>query len=220
MLLKPRKDISYEIEDFMNEGNETTKDENKKWNPFLKKALHKMHNKKIKLPEVKKATGQTHKFQVTGHSHIADALQGYWERNKKTYTHRAKSDYRALYLGTQLMLLEEELLTGVDNSKDLTKLETFLKEKEYRHKNNKVISSIRNEIRTCIKERENGEITHKQCLIEIDDLIEAFSLDVGFEKATEIVLRIAKEEEIKEDNYSRQSIYRDTVKKYKGISSV
>ena len=89
------------------------------------------------LPQVKKATPPTTKIQITAHTWLADALQGYWERNQKTYLHRAKSDYRALYLGAMMMFAEEKVLGVIIPDELISKLDMVITEQAHRHKINR-----------------------------------------------------------------------------------
>lgn len=188
--------------------------------PFIREGIKKMIESGFRFPFIKKASSPTAKIQVTAHLHISDALQGYWERNKRIYTHRAKSDYRALYLGTIVALEEEMALTGYDNSVEITKLETFLKEKEYRHKANREMAMLRSEIKTCLQERDDGTITEDQFDKMMDELVEMCSVTKTRNRAENLIDSIILEEEKKTGNRNRQSAWRERRKKALGLSVV
>jgi len=195
--------------------------------PFIREGIKTMIESGFRFPFIKKATSPTSKFQLTGHLHIHDALQGYWERNKNVYTHRAKSDYRALYIGTIAMLEEEKILTGYDTSKEITKLEMFLKEKEYRHKTNQDVSMLKSEIRTCLQERTSGDITADGFEDQMEELIKMYAKSVSedsdspeYIKAVKLVEDTILEEEKKAGNRGRTQTWRERQKNALGISVV
>jgi len=188
--------------------------------PYLKDAIQKMFADGNGFPPVKKATSPTSKLQITGHLWIADALQGYWERHKKEYTHRAKSDYRALYIGTVVMLLEEAAKEGIDNSEDITLLETYIAEQEYRHKTNRKLSTIRSEVKVCLTELAEDVITKESFNEQMKEMAGTLSSLEDENKAMKLVVEIIQQEELKMGNRFRQSKHREFEQYMKGISLV
>lgn len=219
--------VEVDVDDLAEKTKDNESSSPKAYLPFVKEGIKKMIDAGFRFPFIKKASSPTAKFQLTGHLHIYDALQGYWERNKKIYTHRAKSDYRALYIGTISILEEEALLTGYDNSKEITKLEMFLREKEYRHKTNRDVSMLRSEIRICLQERTNGDITADEFEDQMEELIKTYAKSVSKNseskehiKATKLVEDTILDEEKKAGNRGRAQTWRERQKIALGISVV
>jgi hypothetical protein len=185
--------------------------------PFVVEGIKKMIDAGCRYPFIKKATSPTAKFQMTGHLRIWDALQGYWERNKNQYTHRAKSDYRALYIGTIHQLQEETVLTGRDNSVEVNELELYLREKNHRHKAIRDIASLRAEIKTCIMERSNQELTDDGFEDEMEELIDQYAKIVGTKKSEKTLNDLILEEEKLAGGRSRSQSWRDRRKKELGL---
>ena len=212
----PFKSVDESIEE--TESEEDIKKDS--WLPYIRQMVKKLIDSGNRFPIVKKATGATFKFQITGHQWISEILQGYWERNKKIYTHRARSDYRALYLGTIAMLEEETYLTGKDNKEEISQLEGYLEEKEYRHKNNRQKSMLRAEIKTCLAEVESGEISEERFDEEMAETTRVYALDVGEGRAIQDIKIIMEQEEVRHGNRVRQSRHREYERKAKRISVV
>lgn len=200
--------------------NETDKETKQPYMPFVKENIKSMIEAGVRYPFIKKVSGATFKFQLTGHLHLADALQGYWERNKKEYTHRAKSDYRALYIGTIHQLEEETYLNGHDNAKEIAELELYLEEKQYRHKANRNMSMLRAEVKTCIVERTTGEISEEDFEDQMEELIQKYAKTTSEERAEKVLNDIILAEEKLAGGRGRTQSWRDRRKKRLGLSVV
>lgn len=188
--------------------------------PYIRDGLRQLLEDGKRLPPIKKVTAPTSKIQVTAHLHVFDALQGYWERNKKDYIHRAKSDYRALYFGTLFILEEEELLKGVDNSSDISKLETFVREREYRHKINQDQISIRHEVRTSLIEKAEGLISEEEFDRTMKDMLEIYHEPEDKQRIAKFIDAVISEEQTKIGNLIRQQKHREYEKFSKGLREV
>jgi len=210
----------YGVADTEKLANETDKETKQAYMPFVKESIKNMIDAGCRYPFIKKVSGTSFKFQLTGHAHLADALQGYWERNKKTYTHRAKSDYRALYIGAIHQLEEETYLNGHDNEKEIIELELFLEEKQHRHKANRDISMLRSEVKICITERIGKEITEDSFENQMEELIAKYALTVGKNRAEKVLNDIILEEEKLAGGRGRTKSWRDRKKELLGLSVV
>ena len=201
------------------EVQEATK--GKKYLHFIREGVTKMLVSGCRFPFVKKVTGSSAKLQMTAHMHISDALQGYWERNKKTYTHRAKSDYRMMYIGVISGLEEEQQLTGYDNSKEISKLQLFLEESEKRHKKYRDVSLLRSEVKILLAEQSAGDISLEIFDKEMERLTNAYAIIIGNRpKAISIISGLIQEEDTRAGNRIRQAKHRDYEQKSKGIGLV
>lgn len=127
-------------------GYDRKKEGSDEYKQYLHKAIEKLTKDGYSLPLVKKPTGPGHLFQVRGHEWIADELRGYWERNCTVYKHRARVEYRALYLGTIMLLTEEEALKGVDNSEVICALEAHCEQRKLEHIEYKKMIMVKEEI--------------------------------------------------------------------------
>ncbi|HHT9139136.1 MAG TPA: hypothetical protein ACFYEK_18075 [Candidatus Wunengus sp. YC60] len=210
----------YGIADTEKLTNETDKETKQAYMPFVKESIKNMLESGARYPFIKKVSGATFKFQLTGHLHLADALQGYWERNRKEYTHRAKSDYRALYIGTIHQLEEETYLNGYDNQKEIAELELYLEEKMHRHKANRNMSMLRAEVKTCITERTNKDISEEDFEDQMEELIQKYAKTTSEERAEKVLNDLILEEEKLAGGRGRTASWRDRRKKRLGLSVV
>jgi hypothetical protein len=206
---------------FTEEDEPATKGETKgEYVRFLSRAIKNIIESGHQLPVLKKATGSLHPFQFRGHIHIADALQGYWERNNKVYAHRAKSDYRALYLGTILILEEEQILGRHDNKDEISKLQVWIEQKKSKHAILKKMSLLRSEVVNLLTEEDNEVISEADFRRDIQELIETFDGKNERNKFAAFVDRVIEEESVKLKNRKRQRKHREFEKLTKGIQSV
>ena len=209
------------VDELIERTSDPKSKEDKKYLQFAREGIEKMLAAGCRFPFVKKVTGSSAKLQMTAHMHIYDALQGFWERNKKTYTHRAKSDYRMLYIGVILGLEEEEQLTGRDNSKEISKLRLFLEESEKRHKKYRDISLMRAEIKVCLAELASGDITQEIFDDEMKRLTDAYAAIIGDRpKAISTISCLIQEEDTRAGGRARQAKHREYEQKVKGIALV
>lgn len=188
--------------------------------PYITTALDKLISDGGKLPEVRKITGPTQKIQITAHLRIADALQGYWERHKKIYVHRSKSDYKILYNGAIMVLKEEELQEGRDNSEEISKLEALIKEKEHKHKINQELSLIKCEVKKLLEERSENIISEEEFNRSVEEMISVFSYSSERIRIGKIVDKIVDEENTRMKNRQYQNKHRHFEKIAKGFSVV
>lgn len=184
---------------------------------YITTALETMMNEGHKLPVLKKVTGSSKKCQVTAHLHIWDALQGYWERNKRTYTHRAKSDYRALYLGTVVMLEEESVKTGRDNDEIICKLKTWVEAKKYKHATLEKLGIMRTEIKLLLTEEDAGLISHDDFIHECMEMLNTFDNKDERIKMAITLDKVIEEERTRMKNRQYQKKHRELEKQAKGI---
>jgi len=150
-------------------------DRKKEGSDEYKKYLHKAIEKLIKdghsLPLVSKTTGSTRVFQIRGHEWIWDELEGYWQRHNTIYKHRARSDYRALYLGTIVLLMEEEVLKGVENPEIICALEAYCEVRKSRHSALKKMALARAEIAILLQEVESQVLSTEEFERDVQALI-------------------------------------------------
>lgn len=201
-------------------GYDREKESNGEYKNYIHKAIEKLIKDGYGLPVLKKSTGANRNFQFRGHEHVADALQGYWERNKKTYIHRARSDYRALYLGLIVMLKEEELLSGADNSKEISALEIYVEERKTKHILFKKMGLLKQEIVALLTEVDTGLITEQEFDRDVQELISTFKDQETKINFAEIIDNTIIEEVKKLKNRKYQQKRRHFEKLTKGIRIV
>ena len=201
----------------MREKPQYNEEKNGSYVAYFTAAIKNMMNDGHKLPAVKKVTGSSKKCQVTAHLHIWDALQGYWERNKRTYTHRAKSDYRALYLGTIVMLEEESLRTGRDNDEAICKLRTWIEAKKYKHAMLEKLAVMKSEIKLLLAEEDGELITHEEFVHECMEMLNTFDNKDERIKMAIALDKIVEEEYVRMKNRKRKAKQRELEKEAKGL---
>jgi len=188
--------------------------------PYISEALEKLIDAGGNLPEVKKLTGPTQRLQITAHLHIADALQGYWERHRKEYVHRSKSDYKALYVGVITLLKDEELREEKNNQEEISKLEALIREKEKKHKINREISLIRSETRILLQEREDEIISDEQFYEQLEEMVMVYPEGEHRIRIGKLLDKIIAQEQTKINNLNRQNKHRKMERIAKGIDVV
>jgi len=209
------------VDELVEKTSDSKTEEGKKYLSFIREGIRRMLFFDVRYPFIKKVSGATAKIQLTAHMHVYDSLQGYWERNKNVYVHRAKSDYRALYIGTIHMLEEEQQFRGYDNSKEISKLQLFLEESDKRHKKYRDIALLRAEIKTCLTEQMAEDISQETFDKEMERLTNVYAEIIDDrKKAIKIISKLIQEEDTRAGNRIRQTKHRDYEKKIKGFSVV
>jgi hypothetical protein len=188
--------------------------------PFLVKALKEMHKAGKELPVIKSAQGAKGSFQFKGHIQCWDALQGYWERNRRVYVHLAKVHYRALYLGAQLMLAEEEMKCGAENGVLSEKLQIWLEQRKQKHSLLMVVQTLKTEIRQLIEEKQNDLISEEEFQDNCQTMIKTFETKEDQIKFSIIVDKMVEEETVRAGNVRRQTKHRQMEREAKGIHEV
>lgn len=143
-------------------GYDRKKDGSDEYKKYIRNAIEKLTKDGFSFPLVKKITGPGKVFQLRGHEWIWDELQGYWERHNKIYKHRSRVDYRALYIGTIILLMEEEALSERDNSMAICDLEAYCELRKSHHAILRKMAISRLEIIELLKEVDNKIINPEE----------------------------------------------------------
>jgi hypothetical protein len=186
----------------------------------LHKAIEKLMKDGFSLPLVKKPTGAGHLFQMRGHEWIADELKGYWERHADIYKHRARVDYRALYLGTIILLLEEEVLKGVNNSDPICRLEAYCEMRKSEHIAYKKMALAREEISSMLAEMDQKLKSPENFDHDVQALINTIPEGQYRNEFAKKVDELIEEEIVKMKNRKYQAKHRYFEKITKGMQLV
>ena len=196
------------------------KEQNGKYKEYLVNAITKMVSDGYRLPELKTTATPSKSFQFRGPEHIWNSLQGYWERNKKVYEFRARVECRATYLGTIVLLMEEELLKNTDNSKRISALEIRITEKKDQHERLNEMATLRKEIIAMLQEIDGRVLTQEKFNLDVTDLINTFSSESDKEYFSKVIDEMIMEEVPKLKNRKYQQKHRQFEMLSKGISLV